>query len=94
MPNTRIVEMFHGATGAFKDLALSVLGAVLDHFLEKRKKRAIVRLHSPFLLCILPYFPSRRLSLVPQGTLAQLRLMRSLSLPPLATFHSDVFNLG
>ena len=34
--------MWHGPTGAFKDLALSVVGRLMDHFLKKQGKRATV----------------------------------------------------
>ena len=37
-----VAEMWHGPTGAFKDLALSVVGRLMDHFLKKQAKRATV----------------------------------------------------
>lgn len=37
-----VVELWHGPTGAFKDLALSVVGRLADHFLKKQGKRATV----------------------------------------------------
>ena len=35
-------ELWHGPTGAFKDLSLVVLARVVDHFLGKRQKRSVV----------------------------------------------------
>ena len=37
-----VAEMWHGPTGAFKDLALSVVGRLVDHFLKKRDKMATI----------------------------------------------------
>ena len=37
-----VCELWHGPTLAFKDLGLQVLGALLDHFLAKRKERLMV----------------------------------------------------
>lgn len=37
-----IAEMWHGPTGAFKDIALSVVGRLVDHFLKKQVKKAHV----------------------------------------------------
>ena len=37
-----VAEMWHGPTGAFKDLALSIVGRLMDHFLKKRSKTATV----------------------------------------------------
>lgn len=33
-----IMELFHGTTWAFKDLALSCVGQFLEYFLSKQKK--------------------------------------------------------
>ena len=33
-----ILELFHGPTLAFKDLAMSCVGQMLNYFLEKRRK--------------------------------------------------------
>jgi threonine synthase len=41
-PNEWILELFHGPTFAFKDVALQVLGRLIDHVLEKRDKRATI----------------------------------------------------
>lgn len=35
-------ELWHGPTGAFKDLSLAVLGRVVDLFLERRGERSVV----------------------------------------------------
>ena len=35
-----VAEMWHGPTGAFKDLALTIVGRLVDHFLKKRKQTA------------------------------------------------------
>ena len=37
-----VAEMWHGPTGAFKDLALAIVGRLLDHFLRKRRQMATV----------------------------------------------------
>ena len=37
-----IAELYHGPTLAFKDIALSVVGSLVDNLLEKKKKKAIV----------------------------------------------------
>ena len=37
-----ILELFHGSTLAFKDLALSCVGQMLEYFLEKRKKHITI----------------------------------------------------
>ena len=37
-----VAEMWHGPTGAFKDLALSVVGRLIDHFLKKQAKTATI----------------------------------------------------
>lgn len=37
-----VAEMWHGPTGAFKDIALSVVGRLMDHFLKKQSKKATV----------------------------------------------------
>jgi len=41
-PNEWILEIFHGPTFAFKDVALQVLGRLIDHVLEKRDQRATI----------------------------------------------------
>ena len=38
-PNHRLLELFHGPTLAFKDIALQVLGRLYDHFLERHDAR-------------------------------------------------------
>ncbi len=40
--NLHILELFHGPTLAFKDLALQLLGQLLQHALEKQNKRALI----------------------------------------------------
>ena len=37
-----IGELYHGPTGAFKDLALGLLGQFLDFVLSKRKRRVTI----------------------------------------------------
>ncbi|KAK7055046.1 Threonine synthase-like 2 [Halocaridina rubra] len=37
-----IVELFHGTTMAFKDLALSVVGGLLDYYLNKNKRHITI----------------------------------------------------
>jgi len=41
-PNEWILEIFHGPTFAFKDVALQVLGRLINHVLEKRNERATI----------------------------------------------------
>lgn len=40
--NHFLLELFHGPTLAFKDVALQLLGRILDHFLAKRGERAVI----------------------------------------------------
>ncbi|WGI25884.1 threonine synthase [Halomonas alkaliantarctica] len=40
--NHFLLEQFHGPTLAFKDVALQLLGRLLDHFLKKRGERAVI----------------------------------------------------
>lgn len=40
--NHFLLELFHGPTLAFKDVALQLLGRLLDHFLAKRDERAVI----------------------------------------------------
>ncbi|HSH49196.1 MAG TPA: threonine synthase [Halomonas sp.] len=40
--NHFLLELFHGPTLAFKDVALQLLGRILDHFLSKRGERAVI----------------------------------------------------
>ncbi|TDO01111.1 MULTISPECIES: threonine synthase [Halomonas] len=40
--NHFLLELFHGPTLAFKDVALQLLGRLLDHFLRKRGERAVI----------------------------------------------------
>jgi threonine synthase len=40
--NHFLLELFHGPTLAFKDVALQLLGRILDHFLQKRGERAVI----------------------------------------------------
>src|SRR4051812_45826335 len=41
-PNTFLLELFHGPTLAFKDLAMQLLGRLMDHALEVRGERATI----------------------------------------------------
>ncbi len=41
-PNEWILEIFHGPTFAFKDVALQVLGRLINHVLKKRNERATI----------------------------------------------------
>lgn len=38
----RVMELFHGRTWAFKDLALSIVGQLFDHFLNKKQKHLTI----------------------------------------------------
>lgn len=40
--NHFLLELFHGPTLAFKDIALQLLGRLLDHFLIKRGERGVI----------------------------------------------------
>lgn len=40
--NHFLLELFHGPTLAFKDIALQLLGRLLDHFLGKRGERGVI----------------------------------------------------
>lgn len=40
--NHFLLELFHGPTLAFKDIALQLLGRLLDHFLLKRGERGVI----------------------------------------------------
>ena len=41
-PSTFILELFHGPTLAFKDVAMQLLARMMDHVLEKRGQRAAI----------------------------------------------------
>lgn len=41
-PNTFILELFHGPTLAFKDVAMQLLGRLMDHVLTERGQRATI----------------------------------------------------
>ena len=41
-PSTFVLELFHGPTLAFKDLAMQLLGRMMDHCLEARGERTTV----------------------------------------------------
>ena len=40
--NDYLLELYYGPTLAFKDVALQLLGRILDHFLEKRQQRVAI----------------------------------------------------
>ena len=40
--NHYLLELFHGPTLAFKDVALQLLGRLLDHFLAKRDQKGVI----------------------------------------------------
>ena len=41
-PGTFVLELFHGPTLAFKDLAMQLIGRLMDHVLAKRRERTTV----------------------------------------------------
>ena len=41
-PDTFVLELFHGPTLAFKDVAMQLLARLMDHVLEKRGERATI----------------------------------------------------
>ncbi|KAL8570339.1 hypothetical protein ACOMHN_035757 [Nucella lapillus] len=38
----KVIEMFHGRTWAFKDMAMSIVAQLFDHFLNKRQKHLMI----------------------------------------------------
>jgi len=40
--NIWIQEMFHGPTGGFKDLSLSIIGGLYKYFLERKNKNVVI----------------------------------------------------
>jgi threonine synthase len=45
----KIAELYHGRTGSFKDLALSLVGQFMKYFMTKRKGHVTVVVSTPFL---------------------------------------------
>ncbi len=41
-PNTFLLELFHGPTLAFKDVAMQLLARLMDHILTTRGERATI----------------------------------------------------
>ena len=41
-PNTFVLELFHGPTLAFKDLAMQLLARLMDHALQARRERTTI----------------------------------------------------
>ncbi len=41
-PNMSVLELFHGPTLAFKDIAMQLVARLMDHVLEKRGRRATI----------------------------------------------------
>ena len=41
-PSTFVLELFHGPTLAFKDLAMQLLARLMDHVLQQRKERTTI----------------------------------------------------
>ena len=46
-PGTFVLELFHGPTLAFKDLAMQLLARLMDHALAQRGERATMPLPTP-----------------------------------------------
>lgn len=56
-----ILEMFHGPTYAFKDLAMSCLGQFMGYFLKRSGEHVIILVGKFYLcLCIEYYFSNLR----------------------------------
>ena len=55
-----IFELFHGRTWAFKDLAMSIVGQLFNHFLSKRQKHLMVVVGQ--CSCLVPVWVSVGLS--------------------------------
>lgn len=47
-----VLELFHGPTLAFKDLGLSCIGRLYDHFLATRKSRCLVLVGEYLKKCV------------------------------------------
>ncbi|KAJ3031365.1 threonine synthase, partial [Rhizophlyctis rosea] len=51
--NTYVLELFHGPTFAFKDVALQVLGNLFEYFLERRNAKAAEKGEPPYHITVL-----------------------------------------
>jgi len=40
--DVKLVELFHGPTGSFKDLSLSLIGQLMDRFLARKNRHVIL----------------------------------------------------
>lgn len=92
-----ILEMWHGPTGAFKDLALVVTGCLVDHFLQKRGKKAVAVVGtsgdtgSAAIQSVLPSKRVRIVVLYPKYRVTELqkRQMTTISSPNVQVFACD-----
>ncbi|KAJ3031269.1 threonine synthase [Rhizophlyctis rosea] len=51
--NLYVLELFHGPTFAFKDVALQVLGNLFEYFLERRNRKAEANGEQPYHITVL-----------------------------------------
>lgn len=89
-----VMELWHGPTGSFKDLALSPMGCLMDHFLRKRGQKAVALVGtsgdtgSAAIQSVAHTDNVRIVVLYPQGRVSELqrRQMTTISSPNVKVF--------
>ena len=89
-----VLEMWHGPTGSFKDLALSPVGSLMDYFLSKRGQRAVALVGtsgdtgSAAIQCVAHTNNVRIIVLYPHNRVSELqkRQMTTISSPNVKVF--------